>query len=364
MYALGVRVGEIGRRFDSNLSPNPNKLVQVKSKVRYATLAQRTSVGAIWPMQLGGVSCRHRPVVAQNPRDQSVAVEKPPLSVSNLSKCYQGDIWANSDINLAGNPAEILGILGPNGAGKTTLVRQITTELLPTSGTINVLGHDVIQDPTRVKALLGVVPQEATLFDYLTVYQHLRIFAKLRGLTPRAAVIRTEELIEDLDLVAHRNLAVAKLSGGLRRRVLVGIAAVAQPPVMVLDEPTTGLDPQSRRNLWSLLRRHRDEGAFVLLTTHSMEEAEALCDRVGIIRGGRLLVVDTVANLCANHGLQFKVTYFSDESTGDGVTLYGDDSQELITKLEEMGVQQYSVGRTNLEDVYLAMTGGMDEFDD
>jgi len=349
---------------NSNLSPISIEFLQIKITSHCATLAQNTSVGVIWPMQLGGVWSRRRPVVAQQPKGPSIGMEGPPLEVRNLSKCYQGDVWANRDINLTGNPGEILGILGPNGAGKTTLVRQITAELLPTSGSVSVLGHDVIREPTKVKAMLGVVPQEATLFDYLTVYQHLRIFAKLRGLPPRAAVIRADQLIKVLDLVEHRNMAVAKLSGGLRRRVLVGIAAIARPPVMVLDEPTTGLDPQSRRNLWSLLRRHREEGAFVLLTTHSMEEAEALCDRVGIIRGGRLLVVDTVANLCANHGFQFKITYFPCGTTGDGVTLYGADSQELIARIQEMGIQQFSVGRTNLEDVYLAMTGGTDEFDD
>lgn len=288
----------------------------------------------------------------------------PPLEVQGLNKRYKSGVWANQDINLIGNTGEILGILGPNGAGKTTLVRQITTELLPTAGSVRILGYDVVHEPALVKALLGVIPQEATLFDYLTVYQHLRIFAKLRGLPPRAANLRADQLIEDLDFVAYRNVAVNKLSGGLKRRVMIGIAAIAKPPVLVLDEPTTGLDPQSRRSLWSLLRRHRDEGAFVLLTTHSMEEAEALCDRVGIIRGGRLLVVDTVANLCANHGFQFKITYFPNESTGDGVTLYGADSQELVARLNAMGVQQFSIGRTSLEDVYLAMTGGLDGFND
>jgi ABC-2 type transport system ATP-binding protein len=271
---------------------------------------------------------------------------------------------ANRDINLTGNRAEILGIVGPNGAGKTTLVRQITTELLPTSGEIRVFGHDVVVEPFTVKGLLGVVPQEAALFDYLTVYQHLRIFAKLRGLAPRASCSQAEQLIEDLGLLEHRDAPVGKLSGGLRRRVLVGIAAAARSPVMVLDEPTTGLDPQSRRNLWSLLQRYREEGAFVLLTTHSMEEAEALCDRVGIIQGGRLLAVDTVANLRADHGFQFKITYFPNGSAREGVTLYGADDQELVARVRGMGFQQFAVGRTSLEDVYLAMTGGMDGFDD
>jgi ABC-2 type transport system ATP-binding protein len=291
-------------------------------------------------------------------------MECPPLEVRDLSKLYKGGIWANRNITLTGNPGEILGILGPNGAGKTTLVRQITTELLPTSGAVSVLGHDVVRESDKVKALLGVVPQATNLFHYLTVHQHFRIFAKLRGIPPREAARRADQLVVDLELSDHRDVAAEKLSGGLMRRVLVGIAAMARPPVMVLDEPTTGLDPQSRRNLWWLLRRYREEGAFVLLTTHSMEEAEALCDRVGILQGSRLLGLDTVAKLRANHGFQFKITYFPNGSTREGVTLYGEDDLELAARVREMGFQQFSVGRTNLEDVYLAMTGGMDGFDD
>ncbi len=288
----------------------------------------------------------------------------PPLVVRDLNKRYKNGTWANRDISLTTEPGEILGILGPNGAGKTTLVRQITTELLPTSGQIHVLGLDVVAQPVRVKSLMGIAPQEADLFDYLTVSQHLRIFAKLRGLTPSRAARRAEELASDLDLLDHRNVPVGKLSGGLTRRVLVGIAVVARPPVMVLDEPTTGLDPQSRRNLWSLLKHYREEGVFVLLTTHSMDEAEALCDRVGIIQDGRLLALDSVAKLRSDHGFEFKVTYYPNGSTEGGQTLYGADDRELVSRVREMGFQQFSVARTTLEDVYLALTGGMEGFDD
>ena len=315
-------------------------------------------------MRLGRMLRRRRPIEPTISWDSSVPPEKAALSVQNLSKRYKGGVWANREINLTGNSGEILGILGPNGAGKTTLVRQITTELLPTSGSITVLGHDVVREPAQVKSLLGVVPQEAALFDYLTVYHHLRIFAKLRGINPRASGAKAEQLINDLDLNEHRDVQVRKLSGGLRRRVLVGIASAARPPVIVLDEPTTGLDPESRRNLWSLLQRARGEGAFVLLTTHSMEEAEALCDRVGIIQGGQVLALDTPANLRAKQGFQFKITYFPNGSVMDAVTLYGADDQELVARVREMGFAQYSVGRTSLEDVYLAITGGKDSFDD
>ena len=287
-----------------------------------------------------------------------------PLVVSNLNKVYKGGFQANTNINLTANPGEILGILGPNGAGKTTLIRQITTELSPTSGDIQVMGRSVVAEPAEVKGLLGIMPQETTLFDYLTVHQHLRIFAKLRGISPKEARKRADELAEDLDLLPHRNVAISKLSGGLKQRVLVGIAAISHPPVLVLDEPTTGLDPQSRRTLWSLLQEYQKSGAFVLLTTHSMEEAEALCNRVGIIKGGRLLALDTVDNLRASNGFEFKVSYYSDGTKSERTTVYGADHQELVAQVNELGVQQFAVSRTTLEDIYLALTGELNKFDD
>ena len=294
----------------------------------------------------------------------SMPADFSPLVVSHVSKTYKGGTQANLDISLDANPGEILGILGPNGAGKTTLIRQITTEILPTSGEIFVLGRDVVSQAMEVKSLLGIMPQDCALFEYLTVRQHLHIFAKLRGVHPKVARRRADELVEDLDLANHRDIIIGNLSGGLKRRVLVGIAALSHPPVMVLDEPTTGLDPQSRRSLWSLLRRYQQEGSFVLLTTHSMEEAEALCDRVGIIKDGRLLALDTVDNLRAANGFEFKVTYFPDDSSKIGTTIYGADDRELVAQVNSMGFQQFSVSQTTLEDIYLALTGGLDEFDD
>ena len=225
------------------------------------------------------------------------------------------------------------------------------------------MGRDVVAQPSEVKALLGIVPQEATLFEYLTVFQHLRIFGKLRGLSPRDAARRAEQLVGDLHLVDHRNVPVDKLSGGLRRRLLIGMAVLARPPLIVLDEPTTGLDPRSRRDLGSLLRRYREEGATILLTTHYMEEAEALCDRVGIIQDGRLLALDTVANLRATHGYEFKITYTLNGSVAEADTFYGVDDKELVERVRALGASQYSVERTNLEDVYLALTGEKEGLD-
>ena len=330
-------------------------------------LAQRKPrIGQTRPEWLGAPKGAGREYGMKTGREiprESLQVDSLPVEVKGLNKRYKGGVWANRDISMTVEPGEVLAILGPNGAGKTTLVRQITTELQPTSGEVRVFGHDVVSEPSRVKNHLGIMPQEADPFEYLTTHQHLRIFGKLRGLSAAAARRRADELVEELRLVEHRNVLAGKLSGGLRRRLLVGIAALARPPLLVLDEPTTGLDPQSRRALWALLRGHTEKGATVLLTTHYMEEAEALSDRVGIIDNGRLLALDTIANLRAKHGYEFKVTFSRNVSDSEEETIYGADDRALVEKVRAMGIQQFSVSRTNLEDVYLALTDGKEPLD-
>ena len=281
--------------------------------------------------------------------------EAAPVEVRGLDKTYRNGTRANRDITLAVRRGELLGILGPNGAGKTTLVRQITTELVPTSGEVRVFGIDAVAHPNRVKGLMGVMPQEANLYYGLSVRHHLRIFGKLRGLPRGEASGRADELLSDLRLEEHRDKGADQLSGGLKRRLLLGIAALADPPLMVLDEPSAGLDPEARHELWELLRGYRRRGVTVLLTTHYMEEAEMLCDRVGVIQDGRLLALDTIANLRADHGFEYKVVYESDDRTH---TVYGTDDRALVRQAQSDGIREYSVSRTTLEDVYLGLTGG------
>ncbi len=276
-----------------------------------------------------------------------------PIEVRDLHKRYKKGPLANRDISFTAKWGEVLGILGPNGAGKTTLVRQITTELLPTSGAVRVVGIDAAAHPNEVKALLGVMPQEARLFEGLTARQHLRIFGKLRGLSRRDARRRGDDLIDQLGLGEHADKPNDALSGGLRRRLMVGVALLAAPPVLILDEPTVGLDVESRRDLWETLRSYKRPDAAVLLTTHYMEEAEALCDRVGIIQEGRLLALDTVANLRASLGFEYKVT-FGDAAKPE--TIYGGDAAALAEQGRAKGMDEYSLSRTTLEDVYLAVT--------
>ena len=283
----------------------------------------------------------------------STSRRPPPIEVRNLNKQYKDGPQANRDISLTVNWGEAVGVLGPNGAGKTTLVRQITTELIPTSGQVRVVGIDAVASPDDAKARIGVVPQEARLFDGLSVYQHLRIFGVLRGLSRRDARERADELIEELDLTAHRDFNSERLSGGLRRRLLVGIAMTAEPDVLILDEPTVGLDVESRQRLWEVLQSYRQRDAAVLLTTHYMEEAETLCDRIGIIQDGRLISLDTIANLRSSIGHEYKVVY---ETLEGRQTVFGDDHLDLAAQLRAQGIDEYAVMRTSLEDVYLALT--------
>ena len=282
----------------------------------------------------------------------------PPIEVRNLRKRYGKGPWANDGVSFAAVGGEILGIVGPNGAGKTTLIRQITTELRPTSGEVRVFGLDAVARPHAVKRLMGVMPQEATLYWGLSVHHHLRIFAKLRGLRRRDAKHRCEELIADLGLQEHRDKSTETLSGGLRRRVLLGIAAVADSPLLILDEPSAGLDPEARRDLWDLLRSYRQRGKTVLLSTHYMEEAETLCSRVGIIQEGSLRALDSIENLYSAYGYDYKVTF---ATTRGSETIYGNDDRALVWQVQERGIDQYNVSRTTLEDVYLGLIEGADE---
>ncbi len=282
-----------------------------------------------------------------------VQLDGPAVEVANLTKQYRDGTVANRDISFTVQAGEFLGILGPNGAGKTTLVRQITTELFPTAGHVRVFGIDAVSQPNEVKRYMGVMPQEAGLSFGLSVRHHLRIFGKLRGLPAKLASRRAEELISTLGLQEHRDKSADHLSVGLRRRVLLGIALLADPPLMVLDEPSAGLDPEARHDLWDRLRDAHRSGTTILLTTHNMDEAEVLCDRVGIVQDGSLLTLDTVESLKAAYGYQYKITF---DSAAGTETVYGSDDRTLVQQVQAKGIRQYTVARTTLEDVYLSLT--------
>ncbi len=275
------------------------------------------------------------------------------IEVVGLTKRYRNGTLANDAIDLVVPQGAALGLLGRNGAGKTTLVRQITGELQPTDGSVHVLGVDVVRDHVRARALMGVVPQEAEPYEELTPPEHLAFFGRLRGLSRREAAHRAQTLIEMLGLEPHRRTVARELSGGLKRKLLLGVALVGDPPVLVLDEPTTGLDPHARREIWALLQGLRGRGRTILITTHYMDEAEVLCDEVAVIHGGRIYAQGTVDDLRARCRSRYKATF----NNGDGRTaIMGQSSDEVLAELRRRGVEEFHLAKTSLEDVYLELT--------
>ncbi len=218
----------------------------------------------------------------------------------NLVKVYGNRVKALDGLSVQVRRGEVFALLGPNGAGKTTLVEIFLTLKRPTSGRAYVLGEDVLDRKGRsvVRKRVGAILQESESFELLTVRETLRLYRRLYGADPQ----RAEELIELLDLREHADRLYGKLSGGLRRRVLLAAALINDPDLVFLDEPTAGLDPASRREVWGVLRRMRGEGVTVFLTTHYMEEAEALADRVGIIVNGRMVAIGSPKELIERYG--------------------------------------------------------------
>jgi ABC-2 type transport system ATP-binding protein len=278
----------------------------------------------------------------------------PAIEVRNISKRYRNGVLANDGIDLGVPAGSIFGLLGPNGAGKTTLIRQITGQLLPSGGSIHVGGVDVLREPLRAKRLMGVVPQEVSPIEHITARDHFLSFGRLHGLSGAEARRRTEALLAGFGLGPHADKMSAQLSGGLKRKVMVSIAVIAAPPVLVLDEPTTGLDPRSRREVWSMIRSLQDSGTTTLLTTHYMEEAEALCDRVAVIANGRILAQGSVEELRAGRPRRVRATFL--DADGREQEIVAETPREALAALSRLGVLEFTVRRTSLEDIFLELT--------
>ncbi len=226
----------------------------------------------------------------KNPADPS----PPIIRTIDLTKVYAGsDVMAVDHLNLDVHQGEIFGLLGPNGAGKTTTAGMLTTRVVPTAGRAFVAGIDVGAHPALVKQLTGVVSQQNTLDRQLTVRENLYYHGKLFGMSTAASREAADRLLEQFQLTRMANASVYALSGGMAQRLMVARSILHRPSVLFLDEPTAGLDPQSRLALWDLLGELHDEGQTIVLTTHYMEEAERLCDRVAIMDHGRILALDT-----------------------------------------------------------------------
>src|SRR6476659_8143867 len=219
------------------------------------------------------------------------------IRTTNLTKVYPGDIRAVDELDLSVRRGEIFGLLGPNGAGKTTTAGMLTTRVIPTSGRAFVGGVDVVAHPTAAKQVIGVVPQTNTLDRALTVWENLYFHGRFFGMTAKTAKTEATRMLEQFRLADRAGAAVLARSGGMAQRLMVGGAILQRPAILFLDEPTAGLDPQSRIALWEILGDLHRNGQTILLTTHHMEEADELCDRLAIIDRGRLLALDTPAAL-------------------------------------------------------------------
>lgn len=262
---------------------------------------------------------------------------------------------AVAGISLSVRHGEVFGLLGPNGAGKTTIIRMLTMQTQPTSGVIRIGGADIRRDPRVVKERIGVVPQHVNFDQELTCWENMELHARLHHMGHETRTARIEELLTEMELTEVRNDNVRRLSGGMKRRLLIARALIHRPQVLFLDEPTVALDPQIRRHIWDLVREIARGGVTVLLTTHYIEEAEALCDRVSIINKGVLVDVQTPRTFCENLGA-YAVEW--DEESGRAYRFFHarEEARAHARTLEEQ-MQRVLLRPTNLEDVFIELTG-------
>ncbi len=230
------------------------------------------------------------------------------IVTNSLTKVYPGGVRAVDGLDLSVRRGEIFGLLGPNGAGKTTTAGMLTTRVIPTSGEALVGGIDVVRHPTAAKQVIGVVPQTNTLDRALSVSENLYFHGRYFGMNKSTARAETSRLLDQFRLADRADVVVDSLSGGMAQRLMVARAIMHRPAILFLDEPTAGLDPQSRIALWDILGELHVDGQTILLTTHYMEEADALCNRVAIIDHGKLLALDTPRQLKQSVGIDAMVT--------------------------------------------------------
>jgi ABC-2 type transport system ATP-binding protein len=267
-----------------------------------------------------------------------------------LTKVYAGtDFAAVDELSLEVRTGEIFGLLGPNGAGKTTTAGMLTTRVIPTSGQAYVGPVDVVASPTLAKQLIGVVSQQNTLDRQLTVWENLYFHGRLFGMPPHECRAAADKLLEQFHLTKWAKASVFALSGGMAQRLMVARAILHRPAVLFLDEPTAGLDPQGRLGLWEILGDLNRDGQTILLTTHYMEEADELCDRVAIMDHGRILALDTPAALKRSVGADSIVVVKADGEPEALAALLGGEVEGVThTRLITGGVELHARGATRL----------------
>ena len=306
----------------------------------------------------------------------------PLVEVKDLIKRY-GEVEALRGVSFTVEAGEVFGLLGPNGAGKTTLMRILAGLTPPSSGTARIGGYDVIAERVRAQQHIGYCPQDLLIYEDLTGRENLLFFAALRGIPRSEACRRADEVLKFLGLAEWGDQLVKKYSGGMKRRLNLAAALVHDPDVLLLDEPTVGFDPHARHELWNLLRQLRREGRAILLATHYMEEADALCDRVAIIDQGRIVALDTPEALKRQYGPPAVLAFllateisdplidiareFSEEGKvlvcGEELRIYVRNPEAILPtatqRLIEAGarIREVRVAEPTLEDVFVRLTG-------
>ena len=298
------------------------------------------------------------------------------VEARRLTKRF-GDFTAVDDVSFEVRPGEAFGFLGPNGAGKSSTMRMIAAVSPVTEGYLRVMGLDPAADGPEIRGRLGVVPQEENLDEELSVYENLLIYGRYFGMPRKVINERVAELLHFAALTERRDSRVEPLSGGMKRRLVIARGLINQPEVLILDEPTTGLDPQARHLLWDRLYRLKQQGVTLIITTHYMDEAEQLCDRLVIMDKGRIVAEGSPRSLIEEHstrevlelrfavGMQEEMLARVDglarrtEVLPDRVLLYSDDADESAARLFQRGVVPESMvsRRSTLEDVFLRLTG-------
>jgi len=294
------------------------------------------------------------------------------IKIRNLVKKYN-DLTAVNDLSLDINENEVFGLLGSNGAGKTTTIHMLATLLKPTTGTATVNGYDIVSQPAKVRASIGIVFQAPSSDDMLTGYENLQLHSMLYSVPRRARRQRIDEVLELVGLTERKHDQVKTYSGGMRRRLEIARGLLHKPKVMFLDEPTLGLDPASRETMWKYVQRLvKEEKVTVILTTHYMEEADMLCDRIGIIDKGKIVALDTPAGLKAGLGgdiiriktkdsidkiRQFDFVHKVEQSNGFLVLSVKDARKALPMLLQNVEAESAEFASPTLNDVFIQITG-------
>jgi ABC-2 type transport system ATP-binding protein len=300
---------------------------------------------------------------------------QPDISIKHLNKTYGDGFQALKDINLDIKSGEIFALLGPNGAGKTTLISIICGIVNMSSGNVKAAGYDIIRDYRKARQSIGLVPQELSTDSFETVWDTVRFSRGLFGKPPSPGYI--EQVLRDLSLWDKRNNRIMSLSGGMKRRVMIAKALSHEPQILFLDEPTAGVDVELRRDMWNMVRKLRENGVTIILTTHYIEEAEEMADRIGVIRDGEIILVEDKASLMSKLGkkelrlhLQTPLQQVPGELTLEPVSLSSDgyeliysfDSQQeqagvarLLRMLSDLGIdyRDLQTRESSLEDIFV-----------